>query len=147
MPPGARITDLHVCPMVTPAFPPRFRRDGKLGMVSDEQDIRESLLMILSTLPGERVMQPTFGCGLRALLFESVDDSLKMRIKDAIVRAVALFEHRVEVELVAVHTNALNEALLKIELAYRIRATDTAANMVFPFNLGYRRKPLIGGVP
>lgn len=118
------------------AFPPRFRRDGQLDMVSADQDIRESLQIILSTTPGERVMHPTFGCGLRALVFESVDESLKTRIRDLIVRAVALCEHRVELDLVAVHTDALDEALLKIELAYRIRATNTAANMVFPFYLG-----------
>lgn len=129
------------------AFPPRFRRDGKLDMVGDEQDIRESLQIILSTAPGERVMHPTFGCGLRALVFESVDESLKTRIKDAIVRAVALFEHRVEVDLVAVHTDAVDQALLKIELGYRIRATNTAANMVFPFYLGNEQETLIGVVP
>jgi phage baseplate assembly protein W len=129
------------------AFPPRFRRDGALGMVSDEQDIRESLLIILSTTPGERVMHPTFGCGLRALVFESVDESLKTRIKDVIARAVTLFEPRVQVELVAVHTGALDEALLKIELGYRIRATNTAANMVFPFNLGKGQETLVGGLP
>lgn len=129
------------------AFPPRFRRDGNAAMVSGEQDIRESLQIILSTTPGERVMHPTFGCGLRALVFESVDESLKTRIRDLIVRAVAQFEHRVELELVAVHTDAADEALLKIELGYRIRATNTAANMVFPFYLGNEQETLIGGLP
>lgn len=129
------------------AFPPRFGRGGKVGMASGEQDVRESLRIILSTTPGERIMHPTFGCGLRALVFESVDESLKTRIRDAIVRAVALFEHRVEVELVAVHTDALDAGLLNIELAYRIRATNTPANMVFPFYLGDASAALAGGMP
>lgn len=129
------------------AFPPRFRPDGALGMASGEQDIRESLHIILSTTPGERVMHPTFGCGLRALVFDSVDESLKTRIKDVIVRAVTLFEHRVELDLVAVHTDPLDAALLKIELGYRIRATNTAANMVFPFYLASGPDTLAGGAP
>ena len=118
------------------AFPPRFARGGTVAMASDAQDIRESLHVILSTMPGERVMHPTFGCGLRALVFEQVDESLETRIRDLVMRAVALFEHRVLIELVAVHHDALDASLLKIELAYRIRATNTAANMVFPFYLG-----------
>lgn len=118
------------------AFPPRFGRDGTVGMASDAQDIRESLQVILATTPGERVMHPTFGCGLRALVFEQVGEGLKTRIKDIVLRAVTLCEHRVQVELVAVHVDADDAALLKIELGYRIRATNTAANLVFPFYLG-----------
>jgi phage baseplate assembly protein W len=118
------------------AFPPRFGRAGTVGMVSDEQDIRESLQVIMSTTPGERVMHPTFGCGLRAVVFEQVDESLKTRIKDIVLRAVTQCEHRVLVELVAVHVDADDAALLHIELGYRIRATNTAANLVFPFYLG-----------
>ncbi len=129
------------------AFPPTFERHGKLGMVSDERDIRESLHIILSTTPGERVMHPTFGCGLRALVFESVDESLKTRIRDVVVRAVAAFELRVELELVAVHTDALDAAQLNIELAYRIRATNMAANLVFPFYLAHAQDALIGHAP
>lgn len=130
------------------AFPPRFRHDGVLGMASDEQDIRESLQILLSTTPGERVMHPTFGCGLRALVFESVDENLKTRIRDTIVRAVARFEQRVELDLVAVHDRELHaEGLLKIELNYRIRATNAAGNLVFPFYLGNGQDARIGGAP
>lgn len=129
------------------AFPPQFLHDGQVSLVSKEQDIRESIHIILSTTPGERVMHPTFGCGLHALVFEGVDESLKTRIQDVIVRAIALFEHRVELDLVAVHTDAVDEALLKIELGYRIRATNTAENMVFPFYLGSEQGRPMGGTP
>lgn len=131
------------------SFPPRFRIDGTLEMAHAEQDIRESLIIILSTSPGERVMQPAFGCGLRALVFESVDEGLRTRIKDVVVRAVRQFEHRVEVELVAVHGDgdAINAGVLHIELSYRIRATNTAANLVFPFYPGSSEQPSPGGPP
>ncbi len=129
------------------AFPPRFQREGRLAMVSDEQDISQSIHIILSTTPGERVMHPTFGCGLQALVFEGIDEGVKTRIKDLVLRAIVLFEPRVEVDLVAVHTDALDEALLKVELGYRIRATNTAANMVFPFYIGSAHGALVGAAP
>jgi len=130
------------------AFPPRFRHDGVLAMSSDERDIRESLQILLSTTPGERIMHPAFGCGLRALVFESLDESLKTRIRDTVVRAVARFEQRVELDLVAVHGGELHaEGLLKIELNYRIRATNAAGNLVFPFYLANGQDAPAGGAP
>ncbi len=129
------------------AFPPQFRHGGTLAMVDDEQDIRESLHILLSTTPGERIMHPTFGCGLHALVFESINESIKTRIRDIVVRAITLFEHRVDVELVAVHTDALNEALLKIEISYRVRATNTSGNMVYPFYVDNERGAPMGDTP
>lgn len=126
------------------AFPPRFGHAGTVGMASDAEDIREALRIILSTTPGERVMHPTFGCGLCALVFEQADASLRTRVKDLVMRAVAQWEQRVQVELVAVHVDALDTALMKIELGYRIRATNTAGNLVFPFYLGMGQA---GGAP
>jgi phage baseplate assembly protein W len=117
-------------------FPPQFGSDGVLRMAHAEQDVRESLRIILATTPGERVMHPTFGCGLNALVFEMVSETLRTRIRDLVTRAVRQFEPRVEVSLVAVHTDAADPALLNIELAYCIRATNTPANLVFPFYLG-----------
>ncbi|MGC7532208.1 GPW/gp25 family protein, partial [Pandoraea pneumonica] len=57
------------------AFPPRFGDSADIGrtqMVEAEADIRESLGIILSTVPGERIMQPTFGCGIKAYVFEEI---------------------------------------------------------------------------
>ena len=42
------------------SFPPEFNPYGSVKKVSDEEDIRESLVILLSTSPGERIMQPTY---------------------------------------------------------------------------------------
>lgn len=114
-------------------FPPQFGRSGGTVMVSNEEDIRESLLILLSTRPGERVMHPTYGCGLQTLVFENISESLKTKVKEMVARAIAQFETRVSVELINVLTDALGDALLKIEIGYRVNATNSVHNMVFPF--------------
>src|SRR5262245_66442213 len=48
---------------------------GALATVEDEASVRQSILLLLSTAPGERVMRPDYGCDLRRLLFEPNDDT------------------------------------------------------------------------
>ena len=49
---------------------------AEVATVADEEDIQESLRILLSTRPGERVMQDLFGCDLESVLFEEVDQGL-----------------------------------------------------------------------
>ena len=89
-------------------------------MVSLEEDIRESLSILLSTLPGERVMQPTFGCGLNALVFENITESSVTKIKDLVERAILFFETRITLESIEVLSEEVNDGLIKIQLEYTI---------------------------
>lgn len=115
------------------AFPPSFSRAGGTAMVDDDADIRESLLILLSTRPGERVMRPLYGCDLNALVFEQVSETVVGRIRDAITGAVERCEPRVQVVLVSVLPGPSLEGILPIELVYRVRATNTMHNLVYPF--------------
>lgn len=80
-------------------------------------------------------MRPLYGCGLDAFVFENLSESLRSRMKALIARAIAKFETRVTVELIAVHADVNDPALLQIEIAYRVRATNSIGNLVFPFYL------------
>jgi phage baseplate assembly protein W len=115
------------------AFPPQFSRDGRTLMVDDEQDIRESLTILLSTRPGERVMHPLYGCNLHALVFEHVSESVVTEIRQAVHGAIERCEPRVAVELVAVLPGPDEHGVLPLEIVYRIRATNVVANLVYPF--------------
>lgn len=118
------------------SFPPEFhRQDDSLGvkMVAEEEDIRESLRILLATRPGERVMQPGFGCGLHAMVFESVEESTVTELKDIIERAVLFFEPRITLESIDVDTEDIADGHLKIQLNYRVRRTNTRSNIVYPF--------------
>ena len=116
------------------AFPPEFGpHAGQVKMVSREVDIRESLRILLSTSPGERVMQPTFGCGLRPRVFDSINQSTITLISDIIRRAILFFEPRITLDTIQVDTQQQYEGVLNIFLAYTIRSTNNRNNMVYPF--------------
>ncbi|MBC3832636.1 GPW/gp25 family protein [Undibacterium amnicola] len=117
------------------SFPPEFSRRGKVSMVSAEEDIKQSLLILLSTSPGERVMQPTFGCGLKHHIYENIDESTITILKDLITRAILFFEPRVKLEMILSDASAAYEGRLDFTIMYRIISTNTRHNIVYPFYL------------
>jgi len=118
------------------AFPPEFhRRDRRVRTVDEEEDVRQALHILLSTAPGERVMRPTYGCGLRTMVFEVLNETTRTEIRDLVEQAVLFFEPRVTLNRVDVEFADELEGRLDIVLDYTIRETNTRANMVYPFYL------------
>ena len=118
------------------SFPPEFHRFANtfgVNMVAEEEDVKESLRILLSTRPGERVMQPSYGCGLRAMVFENINESTVTEIKDVVERAVLFFEPRITLEAIDVSTEDALEGRLNLRLNYRVRKTNTRSNIVYPF--------------
>jgi uncharacterized protein len=118
------------------SFPPEFHKyAGGPGvkMVSEEDDIVESLNILLSTRPGERVMQPSYGCALHALLFESINETSLTEIRDVIERAVLFYEPRITLNSIDFDTGQELDGRLGIQLNYTVRKTNTRSNMVYPF--------------
>ena len=108
-------------------------RTGLVATVEYEPDIRQSILIILETAPGERVMRPNFGCGIHELVFAAVDSTVLQRIKSLVEEALRRCEARIEVLGVTVDEDASSEGVLNIELEYRVRKTNQVGNLVFPF--------------
>lgn len=118
------------------SFPPTFDREtAELQMVSDEEDIRQSLWIILSTLPGERVMNPKFGCNLHQVTFKSIDETTKQEIILLVEDAILNYEPRITLDEVAVDMSQAVEGLVNIQLQYIIRAINVRTNMVYPYYL------------
>ncbi|MGJ8744937.1 GPW/gp25 family protein [Polaribacter sp.] len=116
------------------AFPPEFDVEQKqVKMISDEEDIKSSLHVLLTTKLGERVMLPDFGCNLEELLFESLDRTLITYVVELIKTAILYHEPRIDVLKIDISETEPLEGKLMIEIAYRIRATNSRRNMVFPF--------------
>lgn len=116
------------------AFPPRFdRRTRSIDMVAAEDDIEQSLRILMSTSPGERTMQPSYGCGLKAHVFDEITESTLAVIRDTIERAVLFFEPRITLENVDVDASQALDGVLLISLVYKIRATNSRSNIVYPF--------------
>lgn len=115
-------------------FPPEFNKHSKtVRMAAGEEDIDESLRILMATAPKERVMQPAYGCGLKSLLFETINESTITVIKDTIRRAVLFFEPRIDLENIEVDDTQAYEGVLYIELIYRVRTTNSRSNLVYPF--------------
>lgn len=117
------------------SFPPEFSKRGKVSMVSAEEDIRQSLLILLSTSPGERVMQPSFGCGLKHHVYENIDESTITLLKDLITRAILFFEPRVKLEMILSDISESYEGKINFTIVYRVISTNTRHNIVYPFYL------------
>lgn len=108
-------------------------RTGLVASVAFEEDIRQSILIILETSPGERVMRPNFGCGIHDLVFSAVDSTAIQRIRSDVEEAMRRCEARIEVLGVTVDEAATSEGKLLIQLEYRVRKTNQVGNLVFPF--------------
>jgi phage baseplate assembly protein W len=111
-------------------------RTGLVASVAFEEDIRQSILIILETAPGERVMRPNFGCGIHELAFAAVDSTVIQRIKSVVDEALRRCEARIEVLNINVDEDATTDGMLLIELEYRVRKTNQTGNLVFPFYFG-----------
>lgn len=116
------------------SFPPAFNYDmGTLETVIDEEDIKQSLEIILGTIPGERVMFPTFGCAIRKFVFESNDPTQISMLKDAIYDAILFNEPRIKLEKIEIEDDTQRFGLMHIKVFYTIIITNTRSNVVFPF--------------
>jgi len=116
------------------SFPIRIDRQGEIALVSREEDIRQAILVILGTSPGERVMRPDFGAGLKALVFEPINTATKALVKHRVEEALLLWEPRIDsVEIAIADERSLGRLL--IDIRYRVRATNTFFNLVYPFYL------------
>ncbi|MEO1381779.1 MAG: GPW/gp25 family protein, partial [Bacteroidota bacterium] len=89
----------------------------------------------LGTRPGERVMQPDYGCNLDIMLFEPLTTTLITIVKDIIQTSILYFEPRIDLLKLDINTEEVLSGLVLIELTYQIRNTNSRFNFVYPFYL------------
>ena len=117
------------------SFPPVFNRgDHGVSMVEEEEDIQQSLNILLSTIKGERVMQPDFGSNMEEFLFEPLNVSFAKRMSDKIDRAILFYEPRIETNDISYNQDNEN-GLVEIKIDYTIIATNNRRNIVYPYYL------------
>ena len=115
-------------------FPPAFsNKAAEVAMLSDVDDIQSSLLILLTTRPGERVMRPDYGCNLDELLFEPLTTTFKTYIKDLVSTAILYYEPRIEVNSIELDDTGELEGRIVISIDYTVSATNTRFNFVYPF--------------
>jgi uncharacterized protein len=114
-------------------FPLQVTPRGAIAMSSEEQRIEESILLVLSTAPGERLMLPDFGCGIHDLVFAPNDISTVSKVIDLVRRSLTKYEPRIDVLDVTAETSSEQRNLLLIRVDYRIRDNNSMKNLVYPF--------------
>jgi phage baseplate assembly protein W len=118
------------------AFPPAFSKAAhSVALVEDDEDIRQSLHILLHTAKGERVMVPTYGCDLWKYVFRTVTTSLLSELRDVVRNAIEEWEQRVDLLEVQAVQNPDWPGRVDIDVAFRVRQTNVAGNLVFPFYL------------
>jgi Bacteriophage baseplate protein W len=116
------------------SWPPEFSLNSPhVAMLEDEADVVSSLQILLSTIPGERVMQPLYGCNLTELVFESLDTRIKTLMADKIESAILYYEPRVNLESVKFDESEELEGVVLINIVYRVKTTNSRFNFVYPF--------------
>jgi len=116
------------------SFPPNFNKTLKsVDVLKDAEDIQSSLHILLTTRIGERVMQPTYGCNLDELVFESLSTTFKSYIRDLVMSAIIFHEPRIKLNKVELDDSRELEGIILIEIDYTIRSTNTRFNYVFPY--------------
>lgn len=117
------------------AFPPCVTPEGKMALVEYEEDIRQSIRIILGTNRGERVMRPDFGAGLSEFVFEPVNPTTVGLIQTRVQESLVAWEPRIDVLDVTVTSDSGEHNKLFVDVSYRVRATNAQSNLVYPFYL------------
>jgi phage baseplate assembly protein W len=114
-------------------FPPTFRQDlPGVEMLEGLEDVKSSLHIIISTITGERVMQPSFGCNLMPFVFESMTVPTLSMMQKIVREALTLHEPRIQVDDVRT-TVFQEEGKVSIEVEFTLITTNTRYNYVYPF--------------
>jgi phage baseplate assembly protein W len=115
------------------SFPPTFRRETyTLDMLVNEADVQSSIQIILSTINGERVMLPTFGCNLQPHVFDAMNTPNIAMIQKIVHDALVYNEPRIIVGDIT-STVMADQGILQINIPYTIITTNTRYNYVYPF--------------
>lgn len=116
-------------------FPVAPAADGDLALVSEAEDIRQAILILLQTEPGERVMRPDYGAGLRSHVFDVLSTSTMALVRHRVEQSLTKWEPRIDVKDVLVCADGAALGRLDIEIRYLVRTTNTFYNLVYPFYL------------
>lgn len=100
-----------------------------------EVSVRQGIFIVLNTAKGERVMRPDFGCGIHELVFAVNDSTTRGLAEHEVREALTRWEPRIDLQRVKVSATGSEGEVLLISIDYRVRATDSRFNLVYPFYL------------
>jgi phage baseplate assembly protein W len=114
------------------SFPAGIDARGGIRLAGGSEEIDGAIRMILSTTPGERPMRPEFGCTLSDYVFAPLDSSTLALVEQAVRRALARWEPRIDV-LDVVAEPVVPVGRIELHISYVVRSTNDHRNLVFPY--------------
>jgi uncharacterized protein len=114
-------------------YPVEVDRAGGIAMSELDESIRQSIHMILGTAPGERVMRPSFGCGIHDLVYAPNNLNTASLAAHFCIEALGKWEPRIEEIEAQADPSDDDPNRLDIAIKYKVRATNTSRNLVYPF--------------
>lgn len=106
---------------------------GRIKTSSYEEDIKEAIRIIIMTRKGERVMEPTFGCGIQNYLFDVLDYTTMIQMEHEIEEALTLWEPRITNVQVHIESDQKEVGKMNIQIDYIVRNTNNPFNLVYPY--------------
>jgi phage baseplate assembly protein W len=116
------------------SFPLALSVTGGILESSGLPIIQQSILLILGTQFGERVMRPTFGCNLKRLVFAPNNQQTAALARQYVLDGLQQWEPRISVQSVTV-TNQVENPMLLIQILYTIKPSLDPQAMIYPFYL------------
>ena len=109
------------------------KKNGKIALSKYEDDIREAIWIILGTAKGERVMRPSFGCGIHEMVFHTLNMENLSVIERTVREALTLYEPRIEIVRIKINLDQAQAGKLLIDIDYKVRSTNNEFNVRLSF--------------
>lgn len=114
------------------SFPPRVNpQSGRFVMSIHEENVHESVRILLQTFAGERVMRPSFGAVAENVLFSDLNAQTLTNLEQSV--RMSLEENEPRIADVEVKTSRKNKGELDVEISYIVRTTNNLFSKVYPF--------------
>jgi phage baseplate assembly protein W len=115
-------------------YPLTLSVTGGILLSSGLTNIQQSIMIILGTQGGERVMRPTFGCNLKSLVFAPNNQQTAALARQYVLDGLQQWEPRITVQSVTV-SNQVEDPQLLIEILYVVKPSLDPQAMIYPFYL------------
>ncbi len=118
---------------------------GRVKTSSHEEDIEESIRIILGTQPGERPMSPYFGCAINSFVFNTADYTTLSMMASEVENALIMWEPRIKDVEAEVVQSPSDAGILLIKIGYTVRSTNNPFNLVYPYYIseGYGEAAMV----
>jgi uncharacterized protein len=117
------------------AFPPTVNNRGGISLTRERSELEQAIQIVLTTVPGERVMRPSFGCRLHELIFAPNNSQTAVQAERYVEEALNMWEPRIHVREIIARPDPVEDGRLSIEINYEVKATNDRRSLVYPFYL------------